>query len=554
MKQLLFMILTFSVSTALISQSSDISCPPSAISGIHVVQPGETLYGISKKYKVTIANLRQWNNIAENAILPKCATLAVNNPSSQKSDVPTSYSYVGSKTTKTTVTPTYIKNSNKTHTVRDGESLASIADKYGYTVARLLAMNNMPNTQPIYVNQELVVSDCNCDAKVQSNNAANEIRSDVPQSYSNTNTNQIRNNIPQMYSNTPEIRTKTAESADYNTPKQVNYNWNPNYARVIHIVSQNNIALRETPQSIGALYGLTGEEVIAMNGLERNVALLPGQRLNIEDRRQLATTKSSTTYYPSNDIPTQYNSNLPLIKPKASESAPINNTPVNNAPVYNPPMEKATFNNPPFDDTPKNKTNANNTPNRNTTTNNVSSNAPMVANNTPMSSEEMTMVNEINLVRSNPAGYIPYIEQYIEYLKTNGNMGNSIATAKELIDELKRTPSLSVLQTLPCLYTAAKKHGDDQRKKGDTDHQGSDGSWPWDRVLRECKDLKDGNENLVGGPSDIRRAVILLLVDDGIEGRGHRKTMLQSDWKYIACHKMGTIGTMPNCWVQQFGN
>ncbi len=546
MKQLLFIALTFSVSTALFSQFSDASCPPSITTGTHVVQPGETLYGISKKYKVTIANLRQWNNIAENAILLKCTTLAVNDPSSKKTDIPTSYnSYVGSKSSKITKTtaPIYIKTGNKTHTVRDGESLASIADKYGYTVARLLAMNNMANTQPIYVNQELIVSDCQCDAKVQPNTAANEIRSEVPQSYSNTKTNQIRNTVPQSYSNTPEIRTKTIESVDYNSPKQVNYNWNPNYARVIHIVSQNNIALRETSQSIGALYGLTGEEVMVMNGLERNVALLPGQRLNIEDRRQIATTKSSTTYYPSNDIPPQYNSSIPLIKPKASES-----TPVNNAPANNPPMEKATFNNPPFDDASTNKTSANNTPS------NAPSNAPMVANNTAMSSEEMTMVNEINLVRSNPASYIPYIEQYIDYLKKNGNMGNSIATSKELIEELKRMPSLPVLQTLPCLYTAAKKHGDDQRKKGDTDHQGSDGSWPWDRAIRECKDLKDGNENLVGGPSDIRRAVILLLVDDGIEGRGHRKTMLQSDWKYIACHKMGTIGTMPNCWIQQFGN
>ena len=547
MKQVLFIALSFSLSAALFSQSNDVTCPPSATTGIHVVQPGETLYGISKKYKVTVANLRQWNNLAENAILPTCTTLAVNNPSSKKSDVPTSYSYVGSKSSKTTktATPTYIKASNKTHTVKDGESLASIADKYGYTVARLLTMNNMANTESIYVNQELIVSDCQCDANVPSNNAANEIRNDVPTSYSNTSTNQIRNNVPQSYSNTPEIRTKTIESADYNSSKQVNYSWNPNYARVIHIVSQNNIALRETPQSIGALYGLTGEEVMAMNGLERNVVLQPGQRLNIEDRRQIVTTKSSTTYYPSNDIPTQYNSNLPLIKPKASDAPPVNNAPANNAPVYNPPMEKATFNNPQQ---------INNAPANKTSTNNMPSNAPMVANNTAMSSDEMTMVNEINLVRSNPTGYILYIEQYIEYLKTNGNLGNSIASAKELIEELKRMPNLSVLQTLPCLYTAAKKHGDDQRKKGDTDHQGSDGSWPWDRVLRECKDLKDGNENLVGGPSDIRRAVILLLVDDGIEGRGHRKTMLQSDWKYIACHKMGTIGTMPNCWIQQFGN
>ena len=227
MKQLLFIALTFSVSTVLFSQSNDASCLPSAVAGIHVVQPGETLYGISKKYKVTIANLRQWNNIAENAILPKCTSLAVNNPNSTKSDVPKSYGYVGSKSTKTVV-PSYIKTNNKTHRVRDGESLASIAEKYGYTVTRLLAMNGMAKTQPIYVNQELIVSDCQCDAKVDAtannNIKTNEIRSDVPQSYSNTNTNQIRNTVPQSYSNTPEIRTKTIESADYNTTKQANYN------------------------------------------------------------------------------------------------------------------------------------------------------------------------------------------------------------------------------------------------------------------------------------------------------------------------------------------
>ena len=77
---------------------------------------------------------------------------------------------------------------------------------------------------------------------------------------------------------------------------------------------------------------------------------------------------------------------------------------------------------------------------------------------------------------------------------------------------------------------------------------------PWDRVLRECPSLKDSNENLVGGTSNVRDAVILLLVDDGIQSRGHRRTLLQADWKYVACHKMGMIGAMPNYWVQNFGN
>ena len=65
--------------------------------------------------------------------------------------------------------------------------------------------------------------------------------------------------------------------------------------------------------------------------------------------------------------------------------------------------------------------------------------------------------------------------------------------------------------------------------------------------------MTDGNENLVGGPADVREAVILLLVDDGIPSRGHRKTLLNKDWQYGATYKIGKVGYMPNCWVQKFG-
>lgn len=486
MKQLPFIISLFLSPTFAFSQSADMSpCPPSSTPGVHVVQPKETLYGISKKYKVTIAQICEWNHISEKDILPRCTSLVVGNTGSSSDaaatrattvvpdDVPKGYSYVTTPPPSTVTSKAkYVKSTDKTHTIEQGETLEGIATRYGYTSARLLSMNNIASEDNLYIGQVLKVNDCTCETETFETQAQPE--------------GLVSYNItPKSYTNIP-------------TPS--NYQWNPQYARVIHIVSQNDATLKETPSSIGALYGLTGAEVMAMNGLRTDDVIPAGQRLTIEDRRQFVSPNSNTNY-----INTENNNNKP------SAPAPTPSQPSSAAP-------------------------------------------PSVSNSTAMTSEEMQMVDEVNLVRSNPAGYIPYIEQYIQHLKENGDMGNSIASAQELIAELRRTPSLSVLQTMPCLYTAAKKHGDDQRRRGDTDHQGSDGSWPWDRVTRECPNLKDGNENLVGGPSDIRRAVILLLVDDGIEGRGHRKTMLQADWKYIACHKMGTIGTMPNCWVQQFGN
>ena len=40
---------------------------------------------------------------------------------------------------------------------------------------------------------------------------------------------------------------------------------------------------------------------------------------------------------------------------------------------------------------------------------------------------------------------------------------------------------------------------------------------------------------------------------DEIESRGHRRTLLDPNWRYVACYKIGQVGTMPNSWVQNFG-
>lgn len=178
---------------------------------------------------------------------------------------------------------------------------------------------------------------------------------------------------------------------------------------------------------------------------------------------------------------------------------------------------------------------------------------PSKASAAYMSSEELAMVDEINLARTNPAGYVRHIEDYIESIRKSKDSSPSITAARELIAELKRMEPVAELRPSECMYRAAKKHGLEQKPSGDVNHQGRDGSWPWDRVLRECPGFTDGNENIVGGPSDVRRAVVLLLVDEGIEGHGHRKNILDPNWRYVACYKVGQVGEVPNSWIQDFG-
>ena len=487
-------------------------CPPSGAKGVHTVQKGETLYGLSRVYKTTVAQLCKWNGIQETDVLPLCTNLNVANPNTGQSasiaqganDVPKGYAYTPTKKTKAMP---YFKSSVKIHTVKQSETLDMIAEYYGYTRARLMYMNNIRNPENYYVGQKLIVNDCEAtDASLSSTTNENV----APITSSN---HDMASDMPQSYGTVIKPRSSTTTSSMTTTSfGNPNYSWNPAYKRVIHVVSQDQLSQKETVESVGRLHGLSAAEVIAMNNLKPNVPLFAGQRLVVEERLE-ATEAVTDGFYSSTTPPTppQYTTSL-------TESAIPSS--------YNTTSYLNTASTPSSE----------------------------VANTTSMTKDEMSMVNEINLIRTNPAGYIMHIEKYITDLQKEGGNESAIAAARELISELFRPPNLSTLQPMECIYTAAKKNGADQIRRGMVNHQGSDGSMPWDRILRECPSLKDGNENLVGGPADIRTAVITLLVDDGIPSRGHRRTLLQANWRYIACHKMGTIGGIPNYWVQQFGN
>ncbi len=200
--------------------------------------------------------------------------------------------------------------------------------------------------------------------------------------------------------------------------------------------------------------------------------------------------------------------------------------------------------NPPYTEPNLPRTNSTNPPR----TNSGSSDGA-----TSMNNQEMEMVNEINLLRGNPSGYIQYVDAYVDEQRKTGGFPVDQAVVNELKSELRQLGPLSILSPSQCIYEAAKAHGIDQKPTGDVNHQGRDGSWPWDRVRKACPNMQDGNENLVAGTSSIRTAVILLLIDEGIPTRGHRKTLLKPAWKYVGCYNVGTVGSFPHYWVQNFG-
>ncbi len=169
-----------------------------------------------------------------------------------------------------------------------------------------------------------------------------------------------------------------------------------------------------------------------------------------------------------------------------------------------------------------------------------------------MRAEEVKMIEEINLLRSNPAGYIPFIDAYIQAMRAGGEVGNSFAAAEELKRELMSYPTLSPLIPLECLYYSARNYGKEQANNHTLTHQGADGTWPWDRILRDCDGLSDGTQNIIIGPSNIQKIIITLLIDESIPNRGHRKNLLSPAWKYISCYNAGRIGGKQDNWLQLF--
>lgn len=101
----------------------------------HVVQPGETLYGIAQKYGVDANAIAEANNITNRNQLRV----------GQKLDIP-------GITVRDAAAAL-----GRVHIVQSGESLTAIAQLYGITAEEVISFNNISNPDAIYVGQELVI-------------------------------------------------------------------------------------------------------------------------------------------------------------------------------------------------------------------------------------------------------------------------------------------------------------------------------------------------------------------------------------------------------------
>ena len=109
---------------------------------IHKVQPKETLFSISRMYSVSVDDIKSWNNLKDNA-------LSVGQDILIKK---------GGSTVSSTPPPSTTSNEKKmTHTVAAGETLYSIAKTYNVSVDQLRQWNNLQSND-VKLSQTLFVA------------------------------------------------------------------------------------------------------------------------------------------------------------------------------------------------------------------------------------------------------------------------------------------------------------------------------------------------------------------------------------------------------------
>lgn len=133
--------------TALSASAALLTTGTSALAASHKVVKNDSLWAISKKYGVSISSLKKANSLSGNTIYVG-QTLKI--PSSSKTTSFKSTTKTSSKTAAVKATAT----SSTTYKVAKGDTLWSIAKKYGVSVSALQKANNLSSSL-IYIGQSL---------------------------------------------------------------------------------------------------------------------------------------------------------------------------------------------------------------------------------------------------------------------------------------------------------------------------------------------------------------------------------------------------------------
>lgn len=229
--------------------SSTDPCAPSKETGIHVVQKGETLYSLSRRYGVSLADIKKWNGLENTDVISICQRLIVADPivlgsvkklDQKEAENPSLGESVFTQPPK--VVDSTWKDAPEYHSVKLGETVKMLAYMYGYTEERFRKMNGLSSSEEVIPGQKLRTSHCVCPPSSPSNSSAS---GDVPVT-----------NKEDVVKDTADVFFKPIR---------------------VHVVQKS-----DTLYSIAKQYDTTPERIMELNDLKKGDKLRTGQKLYVQ--------------------------------------------------------------------------------------------------------------------------------------------------------------------------------------------------------------------------------------------------------------------------------
>lgn len=288
----------------------------------HLVQKGESLYRISRLYLVSVEDLKAWNNLNSDLIAAG-TTLSIGLPGSIPSNaVPDQYNQISAR-----AIPGWLTG-DQSHVLKVGETLASVATYYGFTVERLRSMNNLGAKEQVQPGFVLKVNPCVETSPGNTSNAtgnqqqettskgvseAQNYKSPVPKTYApydrfaNSNNPGVNTPMPYGYSNSQAnsnalnggtYRQEDPYGANLNSNQiPTDYNFNATNRAVVpgyqanpsnqNIYMENGrrvylVGNYDTLETIADANNISVDRLRLINNLRTSDFVIPNQKLYLE--------------------------------------------------------------------------------------------------------------------------------------------------------------------------------------------------------------------------------------------------------------------------------
>jgi LysM repeat protein len=271
---------------------------------VHTVRAGETLYALSRRYGVGVEDIRRINQLSGNTIrIGQQLQIQAGEEESTQPVVAAPTIPIRNEPVPTPPAP--MVTSSEFHLVQGGETVASLARRFGYTEERFRSFNGLGRTEQLRPGRQLRTSHCGCPPPVTPPPASAPAappegsRVPLPSTYVRPSREtplpeQVGYAVPEATSPTPirivvpparplagepvptqeppeETIVNPAPPPSYTGPQR-----DPRQERTVHLVKEG-----ETLYSIARSYRMTVTRLMELNDLGPTGVIAPFQKLYV---------------------------------------------------------------------------------------------------------------------------------------------------------------------------------------------------------------------------------------------------------------------------------